>query len=206
VKKQFFYILFFFGLSVPITAQTDSFSKSEVGFNLGFLVTNLLRNETLPNRLEDRNFMLSYKKRSLKNTYFRYGISFFYNKSLLPGSSDDRKTTRAAFRIGYEYKFAFSKKWTINRGTDVVAKYLTFNQSFTEEKTRPVQVGLVPFLGIQYNINPKINLSTESGIGFFYVNNKNLLVPGVFSVDVVDGTGGRFTIFTPRELILSISF
>jgi len=206
VKKQFFYILFFFGFSISIAAQTDSFPKSEVGFNLGFLVTNLLRNETIPNRLEDRNFMLTYKKRNLKNTYFRYGISFFYIKSFVPGNSDDRKTTRADFRIGYEYKYAFSKNWTINRGTDIVAKYLTFDQNFSEEKTRQVQVGFVPFLGIQYNINPKINLSTETGIGFFYVNNKNLLVPSVFTIDVVDGTGGRFTIFTPRELILSISF
>lgn len=190
-----------------MVAQADAFPNKEVGFNVGFLVTNLLRNERPSNLQRGRNFMLTYKKHYLKNIYFRYGISFLYNKTFFDSNNNnDLKLTQTDFRIGYEYKHRIDKKWSINRGTDIITNYFSLNRGSAEDNNRQLQIGLVPFLGIQYNINPRINLSTETAIGFFYVNNKNVFNSNLFFADRIDSEGTQITIFTPQELILSISF
>ena len=206
MKKQHFYILLFTLLPSSIFAQANTLPYQEVGFNLGFLVENLLRNEISPARIGERNFMLTYKKHSLLNTYFRYGLSFQFNKNK-SDNDDPLKSFRTDFRLGYETKFQLDKRWTINRGVDVVVNHFSTDNSFSDDKTKINQIGLVPFVGIQFNINPRVNLSTEAGVGIFYVNKQqNAFIFNLFSTSRATGNGVLINIFAPRELILSVSF
>ena len=208
MKKQFFYILLFF-FPISLFAQTNSLPKKplsfqEVGFNFGSLVTNLLQRESNLTELSRRNFMFTYKQHFLLQTYFRYGASFFYSKdNFNNNSSDDLKIFRLDLRIGFERKYEFDKKWSINRGIDLVTNYSSFNQDSSNDKTTFFQLGLAPFLGIQYNINDRVNITTETGINFFYVvNNLNTF----FVSGSNDGTGVQINPFTPQEIILSVTF
>lgn len=164
----------------------------------------MLDNEPLINSVANRNFTLTYKQHYLFQTYFRYGIGFSFNK--LKNGSDDQKFLSTNFRIGFETKFRFDKRWSINRGSDIVVTLFRGDNNFFEEKTKITRIGFVPFFGIQYNINPRINLTTESGIGFFYINEKNSQLFTGFSINPVDRKGTQINIFAPQELILSIAF
>jgi len=204
VKKQFIYILL---LSFPITlfGQVDYMPQKEVGFNIGFLVTNILRNEPPTSTLGTRNFMFTYKKKYLNNSYSRYGLSMNFGK-ITNGNNDPEKIFQSSFRIGYEYKFRFNRKWHINRGCDAIINYFVTDTFFNNDKTKVISAGIAPFIGIQFNINPRISLSTETGLNLFYVKQEN-------SFDINPGfpngfnfSGLDFRFFRPQELILSIAF
>jgi len=204
VEKQYFYILIFF-FPISTFGQIDFKPQKEVGFNIGFLVTNVLRNEPPLSTLGRRNFMLTFKKHYLNNSYFRYGLSMNFGKVTI-GNDDPAKIFQSSFRIGYEYKFSFNKKWHINRGCDVIVNYLLTDLSFNGDRSKDISAGVAPFLGIQYNINPRISLSTETGLNLFYVKQENLLEINFGIPNTNDRSGVDFRLFGPQELILSVAF
>ena len=204
MKKQFIYIVFFF-FPIVLLGQADYLPQKEVGFNIGYLVTNVLRNETSASTLGSRNFMLSFKKHYLNNAYIRYGLSFNFGKVNDDGN-DPEKFFQTNFRIGYEYKYRFNKRWNVNRGCDFMINYFTSDFNFGSDKTKVISAGGAPFLGIQYNINPRVSLSTETGIHFFYVKQENAFEFNSGFLSEFNGSGVDFRLFGPQELILSVAF
>lgn len=216
MKKQYFYILFLCFLFPSIVfSQTDDFEKNneitsnrshnEIGFNLGYLITNLIRNEIPPTNFNDRNYLLSFKKFKQNNNYVRFGLSFDYRKPQNDNSSN--QSLRGDFRIGYEHQILIYKdKFQINPGFDVALTYFqnrissNFQQSSTKQEF--IQIGPIPFVGFQYNLNPRIHLSTEFGFAFFFTERKNFFTATGFA----DGEGINILFQMPQEFILSVSF
>jgi len=203
VKKQIIYILVFIFSPLFLFAQKEDVRiYKELGFNIGQLVTNLLRNELNPSDVGNRNYFLTYKKFIQNDIFVRYGLSLFYR-----GLRDDDENSisfRSDFRIGYEHHYLFENGWQINTGCDLTITYSNSKIVFFDDPTTQLLTGVVPFMGIQYNLNPRVHLSTEFGLGVFFLKQENLLDTTNFTL--MNNSGILSKLQLPQELILSISF
>ena len=82
------------------------------------------------------------------------------------------KTSEVDYRVGYEYRYFFGKRWTFFTGIDFTNSFI-INSSKVNSSTDIVtssnntwSVGVGPMVGIQVNIAKHISLYTE--VAFYY--------------------------------------
>jgi hypothetical protein len=123
-------------------------------------------------------YILGYKCFFTKNHGIRMSVGgSFSKKSEFPDSVSTRITNNNSvdYRVGYEYRHLFGKRWYLQTGVDVVGR-----QGFTGAKanttfdivntsTATNSIGGGPFLGIQFNITNRIALFTETAFYYSYI-------------------------------------
>jgi len=131
-------------------------------------------------------FILLKKYKGDKN--IRYGLGGNLNLRL----SDARSLAQIDFKIGSERFIDFGKHWRGLYGLDT--KY-GINAIFSNNGNNAIglRMGIAPFLGIQFRINERLSIATETAY--------NLWIVGEFQEDVTD-----FRINTVFEPPLSILF
>jgi len=141
----------------------------------------------------------------------------FSKKTEYPDSVSVRITDNNSidYRVGYEYRHAFGKRWTLLTGADVVGRQgfgsVKSNTSFdiVTTGTNTNSIGLGPFLGIQINLSNKIALFTETAFYYSYawshrkVNSKNF---SELNIDRSNGTEYKGEFILPTSIYFVFSF
>lgn len=126
-------------------------------------------------------YIVGYKCFFNKNHGLRLSLGGnFSKKTEFPDTVSVRINRNYAFdyRIGYEYRHAFGKKWFLQAGVDFAGRYAftgaKVNSKFDIVTTNTTgnMVGGGPFLGIQFQINNRIALFTETAFYYSYGWNK----------------------------------
>jgi hypothetical protein len=126
-------------------------------------------------------YIVGYKCFFTKNHGIRLSVGGnFSRKTEFLDTSSVRISRNYAFdyRVGYEFRYAFGKKWYLQTGVDFAGRYAftgaknntTFDIVTTNTTTNVVGGG--PFLGIQFQINNRIALFTETAFYYSYSWNK----------------------------------
>lgn len=124
-------------------------------------------------------YLLAYK-RGLGNSALRFGVGGEYSlRSDTGGYSSNTDFTdyswRLHIRAGWEQRWSLSRRWTCYAGMDVLAgtgKGLAHN--FSTQSGRPdvrttfKSIGAGPVMGIQFHLNRRIALYTESSLYWIY--------------------------------------
>lgn len=172
MKKASLAFLLAIGLSSPLFAQTDSLRR-EIGFSTQFIFDKIFESSGAP-------FSLVLKKQTAMGRWVRYGLnlSISHNENHLPGinNSQEYVVDNALFTpsIGLENRKELSGRWNILYGGDLFLnlgyysyerKYSYNNNMDRREETREEQrlgAGLRPFVGLSFNITPRLLLATEA--------------------------------------------
>lgn len=126
-------------------------------------------------------YIVGYKCFIKKNHGIRLSLGGnFSKKTEFPDTTSVRITRDNAldYRIGYEYRHPFGKKWYLQAGVDFAGRYgvvgSKVNSTFdiVTTTTTSNMVGGGPFLGIQFQINNRIALFTETAFYYSYSWNK----------------------------------
>jgi len=176
MKKAFLLFLLAILFSPIIRAQdeSDEDSKFQLGINATYFVSNFLGLNQ--NELDLGPYAFTGKIR-LKKTYFRLGLGGKASKNLF--SNDfasnifDRKTQIIDLRAGLEWQRSLTERWIFYYGLDAIGG-TALNQtiatsSFDQVATKftSLYYGGGPVLGMEFKINKRISLSTESS---FYLS------------------------------------
>jgi hypothetical protein len=162
-------------LSFIACAQSTSEDKkynNDVGFNTTFLFTGILNSGQTP-------FTLMYKKYNSNQNPLRFGIRSSINLTdYTPNSGSNYNNINdinIGFVIGKEFQKAINQNWIWYYGGDIVPAFEYFksenyynnnlNQSYLYKS---IGIGFMPFLGIRFNINERLYLSTEFSFGPTY--------------------------------------
>lgn len=167
-----------------------SFQK-DIGFNTTFILQGIFQPNQTP-------FSLMFKKYTSENQAIRFGIDAFFNlnnSDANTGSSSYSNSSSASlsFAVGKEFQKPIEKRWTWYYGGDLVPFYSFNNQDFfssgelySESENNSVGISVRPFLGIRFNINPRLYLSAEANVGLQYAYGKNYLKFGDNNVPNID--------------------
>jgi hypothetical protein len=154
--------------------------KRDVGFNTTFIVQGILQSDQTP-------FSLMFKKYVAENKAIRIGLAAFFNLDnthAFSGSTSYYNTSVGSLylTIGKEYQKPIDKRWTWYFGGDSVPFFSFNNQDlyqsgnlYSESESSSVGVSLRPFLGIRFNLNPRLYLSAEANVGLTYAYTKNMV-------------------------------
>ena len=131
-----------------------------------------------------------------KHHGFRFdaGGSFSQKKSFLDSSQVQiTNSTTFNLRLGYVYQHKIAKHWSFFGGADVVS---TITTSFLRDNTvedvvtttnKSTSIGFGPSLGIQFAINDRVGLFTETAFYYQYV----FASQGVTSVNFPDSNSNN---------------
>jgi hypothetical protein len=171
-------------------AQTEDTGARRVEHQVGFDATGFIKqfivfNNTAPTNMNPFSYNYKALWRSADGMAYmgpRVGIGFTNDQeSTHPDENTDRTITSSsiAARIGFERQHVITKSWHLYYGVDIM--YATaYDKAETVFKSHPAAPdgfttltrdmaetrGAGPIMGIQFNINKRLCLSTESS--FFY--------------------------------------
>ena len=142
----------------------------ELGINSTFFIANFISfSGNIPNLVSP--YALTYKMWVGKHG-FRSGIGANYRERSDDGNNGSSTftstTTQADVRLGYEYQLPLARRWNMYFGADLVYQYSLSKQknSTTFESvtttTEGNTLGGGPVVGIQFFINERISLGTET--------------------------------------------
>jgi hypothetical protein len=156
----------------PVTYNND------VGFNTTFALQGVFNSNQTP-------FSLMYKKYVAEKRAWRLGVDTYVNIN-----KTDSKTSTSSFTdyssgyvglvVGMEKQNQIDKRWVWYYGGDFVP-YHSFTNSdsfsngelFWEEQYKEFGLGLRPFLGIRFDISPRLYLSAEANLLLSYARTKS---------------------------------
>jgi hypothetical protein len=158
----------------------DNF-KHDIGFNTYFVLRGIIESEVTP-------FSLMYKRYTSETKAIRLGIDAslsITNNSGDPNvpSSDYSNNSFVAIglSIGKEYQKHLSPKWIWYYGADLVPSfYSTNNESYIDNNISQTyfdsRFGLSarPFIGIRFNLHPRLYISAEANASLTYAWSKNI--------------------------------
>ena len=126
-----------------------------------------------------------YKHYTAENRAIRFGIDGVLNlnnTTANSGSSFYNNSSYASFHfvVGKEFQKPIDKRWTWYYGGDIVPFFSFFNQDnfqngslSSNSESNSYGLGLRPFLGIRFNISPRLYLSAEANMLLQYAREKN---------------------------------
>lgn len=152
--------------------------KNDIGFNTTFALQGIFISSRTP-------FSLMYKKYVSEKKAWRIGLDTYVNIN-----KTDSKTSSSSFTdysygyiglvTGMEKQNQIDKRWVWYYGGDLVPYYSFDNQDsfangelYWEDETKEFGVGLRPFLGIRFDISPRLYLSAEANILLSYARIKS---------------------------------
>lgn len=176
--KTLFVISILF-LSINLNAQTNQEEKTKknqinIGYFNAFSLTSV------------NDFGIGYK-RTIKNGELRFSTSFYYNSSKIEYPDDSyfytTTTNRVRSRLGYQLHQDYNKL-QLFYGLDFIGLIENVNservdvdlpQNDYTSKQFTLGSGISPFIGIKYQINKSISISTETSfdVSFSKTNRKN---------------------------------
>ena len=168
LQKGLFLFIIFSMNAFNFYAQEEeyvSFRKKEISINATQFIESLfsLNNTSL---VEQNASSVLFKSGNGK-IYFRSGLSMDHRST----KEDNSKVTSSliGMRAGIEQKNRIGKKWALNSGVGLVLNSLSEKTKVTdpifpgfEFSESTIQTGLEGVLGIQFFVNERIALSTES--------------------------------------------
>lgn len=127
-------------------------------------------------------YMICYK-RIFKNNALRIGIggNFQTNK----GNQNDTlhpttKRNNMNFGIGLEHYCFLAKRWNFYFGADAIASYYYYDgvypyssSNYREQSSTNYKYGISPLVGLQFKINSRISISTETSYDIVYAYYKS---------------------------------
>ncbi len=173
--RKFFFALFLFASSLISKAQNDS-SYVDFGVNVIRLANLGMGNSNLNTEIWNPYLFTAdahYKRIGLR---VGVGLRSVTNKELPTDANGmttfEMDTSRVDLRIGLNYDFHLSPKWTCKFGMDYFISNETKRNTseFTNEQDVKVETeheiernekGISPFLYVQYHISPRVSLGTE---------------------------------------------
>lgn len=212
MKKQiiisciYLFPVILFAQNIP--EEPNLFPRTEVGLNFSQFVNNFINFGNDQNPIQENESLLLLKFGNGEG-YFRTGLAFAYNQT---EDGFQRTTTQLwGFKFGYEKKMQIGKDWAWSLGGDVVAMWdlsktestdiIFGNFSFEDNSSRYGGEGLV---GIQWFINDRIALSTESYLLITYNEDVIKQDPGSGGEDKNDGISMQ--LIPPTSLYFSVYF
>ncbi len=157
------------------TAQTASEEKkysNDVGFNTTFLLNGVFNSGQTP-------FTLMYKKYKDNNNPLRFGVRLNANLSDINEKSQSTYSNQSNLNfsavIGKEFQKEINQNWVWYFGGDIIPSFQYYNSEYSSSNSykqtttdKRVGLGFMPFLGIRFNINSRLYLSTEFSFGPTY--------------------------------------
>jgi hypothetical protein len=176
---RYLLILFLFMLSFRASALSDSTTvvKKKKAQHQLFLNTTFFLKQIIS--LSNQNIAISPYIVGYKCFFKNHGLraavgGSFSKKTEFPDTSSTRVTGNNIidYRVGYEYRHFFGKRWNLSTGVDMVGRS-TFGKvkansvfDIVTTSTPSNSLGAGPFAGIQFNISKHIALFTE--VAFYY--------------------------------------
>jgi len=167
VLLAFFAVLYV----LPLYSQVEPVQfKHDIGFNTIFILNELFDSDATP-------FTVMYKKYSSENKALRLGLEtyIYIGESKGDGSYTNNSLVNLSFVIGKEWQDRLSKSWLWYYGMDMLPSY-SYNQldsynddeKIFENKSSSLALSGRPFLGIRFDINSRLYISTEANIAITY--------------------------------------
>lgn len=189
--KQPLLLLFFMAFVLSGFAENDSISTKKkmdgkghahyISVNGTFFLQQFFNFSSNNTIITPSPYIVEYKFLP-KHHGFRFDVggSFSQKKDFLDSSQIQiNSTTSFNLRLGYIFQKKVSKKWSVFVGGDVVStisKSTLRNNTVVDivtTGTKSYAVGVGPSLGIQFAINNRIGLFTETAFYYQYVISKN---------------------------------
>ena len=180
--KKILHCVFLFCFSISVSAQ-DSTSVYKVRHEVGVNATGFINSFLSFN---DRTgatgaYFLTYRKYRPDQKTLRLGLNVdFDNSRRQPVDPDDEVTsTLLSFnvRVGWENQSLISKRWVFLHGFDALMGYsnslVKSMNSFEDVSTNDwtVRLGAGPYGGLQFKINERMGLFTETTMYLIYLRN-----------------------------------
>ncbi len=177
-------------LCVFLSAQDEVERKKQHEFGLN--ITSLAKNFIAFNseNLDPVPYVFKYKfintnSQTNKVNAMRLALGLNVSQNIINEGflTLKEKTTNLFFIWGFERQHRISKRWGLISGFDIVSsfdrtKIFEINPFSSEEERELSQIktfrfGCGPFIGMQFFINDRITLTTESTLYLFYKNEEN---------------------------------
>lgn len=154
-----------FGQSV-----TPSYQK-HIGFNTNIIFNGIFQSGATP-------FSFMYKRQISDNKAFRIGASVYFNlEETNQGIQKQRlQNYSLEFSIGKEFQKSISQRWVWYGGGDLIPLYSTstneqIDTGFPANQKNSQSIFSLtarPFMGIRFNIAPRLYVSTEASLFLSY--------------------------------------
>jgi len=174
--------------------------KNDIGFNTTFALQGIFNAGDTP-------FSLMYKKYKAEKKAWRFGVDTYANINNTDSKSSTSNFTDNSYGYfalvtGMEWQKQIDKRWVWYYGGDFVPHY-SFNnldtfsngELYWEEEYKEFGLGLRPFLGIRFDISPRLYLSAEANILLSYTRTKSYASNVDELIPYRDIEGSRF-VFT----------
>ncbi|MCF8229245.1 MAG: hypothetical protein K9G58_10485 [Bacteroidales bacterium] len=172
MKKLIIIGIALFAFSQLIAQQKSPANSKSNQLNIGYF--NVLRLN------DENNFGLGYKH-TFKNGAIRFGSHFHYDHRSLDRDNPEAEQTQNIYsispRIGYEFHLNYNK-WQVFYGIDILSEY-DHNKSTLKYEvgtdTRIIEnfaIGIGPLVGLKFQINKNISISTETHLEAMYSKNR----------------------------------
>lgn len=169
--------------SVPVILLTISFLSNaqddqnpfsrDIGFNTNFILSGIFESDQTP-------FSVMYKKYTSQNKATRLGLSIsaqFNNTSGdIATNYNNTSATDLSFSWGVELQKSLSKHWVWYYGIDVIPSvsyykinYFSGGNKYQDYRTIGGGISGRPFLGIRFDINPRLYLAAEASASLWYI-------------------------------------
>jgi hypothetical protein len=155
-----------------------SYTK-DLGFNTYFVLRGILETDQTP-------FSLMYKKYKSETKATRLGISLsgYHYKTSGDNSTNyvDQSSISLALSFGKEFQKNLDdrNKWIWYYGGDIIPNITYFNQDYyinndkyQETTIKGFGLSARPFLGIRWNLNPRLYIAAEASASLGYSFRKN---------------------------------
>jgi len=186
-------------------SELKEFKNLELGFNATSFIQNIIPFSDLSG--EENNFSTIFIKAGNGRTYFRSGLLF----DLESEKNEVEKTTESliGLKFGVEKKVWISKSWAYHFGGDLFgsienSKTKSIDGVFgsSEFSSKTEDFGLAGVFGLQWFLNEKLALSTES---YFLASSARTKAKS-FGTTITDETETRIKFVTPTSIYFSVYF
>jgi hypothetical protein len=170
--------VYIFCFALPSSSQ-DTLGlklKNDIGFNTTFFLNNIFQSSSTP-------FSIMYKKYQTPDKAYRFGIdtNFSIRKNSGIGNFTDQTSYSLSVVLGKEKQNRAWKAWVWYYGLDIVPSFsrLTSINFSNDQKTQEYinsAYGLTarPFLGIRFDINSRLYISSEMNLSLVFSHNTNI--------------------------------
>jgi hypothetical protein len=152
--------------------------KRDVGFNTAFILQGVFNSNSTP-------FSLMYKKYTTRKQVWRFGTNlnvsinrdnYINSTSFNPNNS----FVYVSVSLGKEFQKRITTKWVWYYGGDLIPSFAN-NEStsyqndnlFYQSNYKSYGISARPFLGIRFDINPRLYLSAEANLSLGYSKSKS---------------------------------
>lgn len=165
-----------------VNAQdSTNVKKNEIGINVLSILSQIFSTPGVYYVSPPENFPIEmmFKRNNGRKQAWRLGANISLNNNnvepLIPGNTSRGFNNNISIILGSEWQNIFSKRWSWHNGADIIPYfYEIFSETKNEQKilnqSEEKGQGLIlrPFLGLRFNINSQLYISTEASLNLKY--------------------------------------